>query len=164
MQSIVCVFVVLSSLLLTCILSARHVDFSTILRKAVKRTRNALVSSSILTSTTGFNRPQFKKSEIASLSSASTHNSDSSSSSCSSSSSSSGSMLSTTIRKPPTSIFKDMTLKPQTPSGEREQTNRRRTANSFVKDAVQMIGPSVARIDCEREIPGGIGVFGENFR
>ena len=162
MQSIVCVFVVLASLLLTCILSARHVDFSTILRKAVKRTRNALVSSSILTSTTGFNRPQFKKSEIASLSSASTHNSYSSSSS--SSSSSSNNMLSTTLRKPPTSIFKDMTLKPQTPSGEREQTNRRRTANSFVKDAVQMIGPSVARIDCEREIPGGMGVFGENFR
>ena len=59
-------------------------------------------------------------------------------------------------------LFKDMNMKP--PSNDRpHSSNGRRSSNSFVKDAVQMIGPSVARIDCEREIPGGIGIFGENF-
>lgn len=41
-----------------------------------------------------------------------------------------------------------------------------RVSSSFVRDAVRVVGPAVVRIDCEREIPPFMSLFGggENFR
>ena len=38
------------------------------------------------------------------------------------------------------------------------------TGSSFVRDAVRAVGPSVARIDCEKEIPPMLALFNENFK
>ena len=162
-----CMLAILTSILVYVVGSKHTIDLATIFKKAVKRTRNAIVSSSVLTSTTGFPRHQISKNEVAVFSKAITSYDEERSDK------SINSMISSLLKRPPASIFKDMTIKPPSDDGSHSpssssssssSSNRRRSANSFIKDAVQMIGPSVARIDCEREIPGGIGVFGEHFR
>merc|ERR1711991_1179207 len=55
------------------------------------------------------------------------------------------------------SIFRDF-------KQSQDSTTNKRHSNSFVRDAVQVVGPSVVRICCEREIYGGMGLFGENTR
>ena len=157
-------FLTILSSIAACVFGSRYnIDLATIVKKAAKRTRNALVSSSLLTTVSGFTKPQFGKNEVAAHSSTSIRNKGGKNND-----KNIDNMMSTLFNRPATSsIFKDMNIKPHFDDGSPSSSssmNKRRTVNSFVKEAVQMIGPSVARIDCEREIPGGIGVFGENFR
>ena len=59
---------------------------------------------------------------------------------------------------------------------EREMMERREDYNptkignpiyagtSFIRDAVRSVGPSVVRVDCDREIPPILGLFNDNYR
>jgi S1-C subfamily serine protease len=50
-------------------------------------------------------------------------------------------------------------------AGKRGSKGSLSSSSSFVRDAVRSVGPSVVRIDCERDIPQMVTMFApENFR
>lgn len=50
------------------------------------------------------------------------------------------------------------------PNLKNTQKQRKEYSSSFVRDAVSVVGPSVTRIDCERDVPAIISLFTDSYR
>ena len=69
--------------------------------------------------------------------------------------------------KTPPSIFKE-SIPPNNKWSQgqdlKAKKESKKTGNSFITDAVHTVGPSVVRIDCEREMPPMMSMFGDQFK